>query len=245
MAEAMNGIRKLKNIIVVMPAYNAARTLAETVQAAASIPSVSSIVVVDDGSTDDTAAIAKASGALLVSHEANRGKGAALQTGIEAALESGADAIVLLDSDLGSCVTEAARLIAPVQSGEANMTIARFMGSGGGGFGIVKKMSRAILHRFTGQWFESPLSGQRVITSELARKVSLRGGWGVEIGLTIDAHRAGFRVMEVPVEMSQKGTGRNLKGFLHRGRQMSGILRTTVEIMLGLSPRRGQAKKGN
>ena len=71
----------------------------------------------------------------------------------------------------------------------------------------------------------TPLSGQRAMTVDAFRAVSpFAPGFGMEVAMTVDALRAGFRVVEVPVEMSHRETGRDLAGFVHRGKQFKDIL---------------------
>ena len=77
---------------------------------------------------------------------------------------------------------------------------------------------------------EAPLSGQRALTAAcLAAVRPLAGGFGVETAMTIDAVRAGFRVVEIPVAgLTHRATGRTLRGFLHRGRQGLHIARASM-----------------
>jgi glycosyltransferase involved in cell wall biosynthesis len=113
-------------ISVLIPAHNESERIAATIAAVRSLASrgrIGEIVVVDDGSTDDTAARAEAAGADTVFRQDNRGKGAALQAAF--ALSSG-DVLLLLDADLGDSAAEAEKLLAPVLSRTADMTIATF-----------------------------------------------------------------------------------------------------------------------
>jgi hypothetical protein len=77
---------------------------------------------------------------------------------------------------------------------------------------------------------EAPLSGQRAITTScLAAVRPLAGGFGVETAMTIDAVRAGFRLVEIPVPgLTHRATGRTLRGFAHRGRQGLHIARAAA-----------------
>ena len=89
-----------------------------------------------------------------------------------------------------------------------------------GGFGIVTTLAKKGIRWFTGLEVASPLSGQRVMRRIVIEKVKFfESGFGVEVGLTIDIFRLGFRVKEIPVQMTHAETGRDLAGFLHRGRQ--------------------------
>ncbi len=127
-----------------VPAYNEARRIASTVEAITGTGLVDGIIVVDDGSADDTAALAHAAGAHLEILEHNMGKGAALSRGLDWLGEHAADAtVVLLDADLAETAAEAGALIEPVVAGRADMTIARFpRPTGKAGFGLVKGLAR-------------------------------------------------------------------------------------------------------
>lgn len=215
----------MKSVSVVIPAYNEESVIAKTVAAAAKIPEVTEVVVVDDASTDNTAALAKEAGAKVVCLSVNSGKGTALGQGIAAA--SG-EIVVLLDADLGESAGEARDLILPVLNGEADMTVARFPPPRKrGGFGLVRGLAQMGIRFFTGLEVKAPLSGQRAVTREaLAAVQPLAEGFGVEVALTIKAARRGFKVCEIPVSMYHRETGRNLKGFIHRGRQFRDVLFT-------------------
>ncbi|MFS8534733.1 MAG: glycosyltransferase family 2 protein [Limnochordales bacterium] len=206
-------------ISVIIPAYNEAGPLPATVAALRGLPEVDEIVVVDDGSTDETAAVAEGLGCRVVRLVRNRGKGKALTAGVRAAK---GDVLVFLDADLGASAAEARRLLAPLLAGEADMVIGRFPeAQRPGGLGMVKALARAGVRWLGGLAVAAPLSGQRAIRRTVLEAVGdLAGGFGVEVGLTIDAARAGFRVMEVPVAMRHRETGRDVAGFLHRGRQL-------------------------
>jgi polyprenyl-phospho-N-acetylgalactosaminyl synthase len=107
--------------IIVIPAYNEALTIAEVVSGAVKI--ADRVVVVDDGSRDETSARAKAAGALVVRHAVNRGVGAALGTGIEAAIRLGADAVVTMDADGQHRAEDAAKVLDRLAQGDVDFVI--------------------------------------------------------------------------------------------------------------------------
>lgn len=207
-----------KTVEVLIPAYNEEERISETVSTILSVPEINGVLVIDDGSTDDTAIKARLAGAKVISLPANSGKGEALNRGLK---ELTADIIVFLDADLGSSAAEAKHLINPIISGAADMTIARFPKSKRkGGFGLVKRLAREGIRRHTGLVMESPLSGQRAMTRRVADKTApFATGFGVEVNMTITAAKQGFRIFEVPVNMRHNETGRNWRGFVHRGKQ--------------------------
>lgn len=214
------------SVAVVIPAKDEADRIAETVAAAAAICEVDLVVVVDDGSRDDTASLARAAGAEVVRHDHNRGKAAAMTSGAAyvSRHETGERprALLFVDADLGASAVATGALVGPVLAGEAEMTIAVLPPQpvAGGGHGFVVRLATAGIQRATGWTPTQPLSGMRCLTRaayETARP--LARGWGVEVGLTIDLLRAGLRITEVPCELRHRVTGRDWRGQVHRARQ--------------------------
>jgi hypothetical protein len=222
------------DLAVVIPARNEADRIGATVRAAAGLPGADLVVVVDDGSSDATAAAAERAGARVVRHSRNRGKAAALETGAAAValLESaGPDPagpprhLLFLDADLGATTAHAGPLAEPVRSGTADMTIAVFSSRvRKGGFGLVTAASGAGIERATGWRPAQPLNGQRCLTrAAFEAALPLAAGWGAETGLTIDLLRQGLRVTEVEVPLAHRATGNDWRSQVHRARQLAGV----------------------
>ncbi|HWC30645.1 MAG TPA: glycosyltransferase, partial [Dehalococcoidia bacterium] len=111
-------------VVFVIPAHDEAANLPQVLQRiATTAPQGHRVVVVDDGSTDETAAVAESLGALVVRHERNRGLGAALRTGLRTARALNASAAVYLDADGEYDASEAGRLLGPIQKGEADYVL--------------------------------------------------------------------------------------------------------------------------
>jgi len=210
-------------VSVLIPAYNEEKKIFDTVSTVLSIPSVSEVVVVDDASRDNTASLAGEAGAKIVALEKNLGKGGALNRG--AGIVTG-DVILLLDGDLGKSAIDAQLLLQPILNGEADMTIAQFPPPLiKGGFGLVKGLARTGIKLFTGKVMQSPLSGQRAMRREVLTAIlPFSSGYGAEVGITLKAARMGYKIAEVPVQMTHAETGRDLKGFWHRGSQFVDII---------------------
>jgi len=228
-------------VIALVPAFNAAATVGATVTALKAIAKIDDIIVIDDGSNDSTDAEAAKAGARVIRLSQNRGKGEALNAGLDEVLKenagggTGTNAIVaLVDSDLGSSAVEFEKLIDPVLKNQVDMTIARFPKAlRKGGFGLLKRTARNGLKLFTGIEFDSPLSGQRVLNGRAIEAISsFESGWGVEVGMTIDVCRKGLCVREVPVQMKHNETGRDLAGFQHRGQQFMGVIRVFAKRLM-------------
>lgn len=220
----------MTQLAVVIPAYNEADRIADTVAAATTLPGVDFVTVIDDGSRDGTDRIARQAGASVLRHARNRGKAAAMETGAAAVRlvdqrDGTSRHLLFLDADLGASAAAAGPLAAPVLAGEADMTIAAFTARVKlGGHGFVVRLSAAGTRRAVGWTPAQPLNGQRCLTRaafEAARP--LARGFGVETALTIDLVRKGFRVTEVEVDLAHRATGSDLRSQVHRGRQFADV----------------------
>lgn len=219
-------------VLAVVTAFNQDDVISDTVSSLLNIDEIDRVVVVDDASSDNTAIKAIEAGGDLVVNGENLGKGNSLNR-VLPLLDF--DILLLIDGDLGRSAHRATSILRPVLNGEADLAIAAFPPPAvKGGFGIAQGLGRWGIKSLTGMSTKSPLSGQRAITRELLRSIEpLEPGFGVEVGMTVDAIRAGFRVVEVGTEMSHDETMRDLAGFLHRGRQFYWISRAVATRVLG------------
>jgi hypothetical protein len=172
------------------------------------------VVVADDGSRDRTPTVAKAAGARVV-RVPRLGKGQALTL---AERELPAGPLLLCDADVDGDLR-------PVAESSADVAVAAFAERRGGGFGIAKRIGRALIRMRCGFVAREPLSGQRRV-SERAREACfpVAAGFGVETRMTIDAVRAGLAVEEIELPLSHRATARDARGFVHRGRQLLQLL---------------------
>jgi glycosyltransferase involved in cell wall biosynthesis len=210
-------------VTVLIPAYNESASIGDTVQAIKNTRKVDQLIVINDCSTDATGELARKIGAEVIDLPTNLGKGGALNHGLKFAKGT---IVGLIDGDLGRSASEIEKLLEPVLNNKADMTIGKFPpAKKKGGFGLVTTLAKKGIRWLTGLEVSSPLSGQRVLRVEVLKAVGpFESGFGVEVGLTIDVFRHGFRVKEIPVQMTHAETGRNLAGFLHRGRQFWDVL---------------------
>jgi len=184
------------------------------------------VIVADDGSTDATAALARAAGAEVASTGRDIGKGAAMT--LAARRVEGFPTVVLCDGDLGASARELPALVAALD--DADLAVAAFARRVGGGFGITLRFARWAIRRRAGLELQAPISGQRAMRGEvLSVVVPFAGRFGMETAMTIDAARAGFRVAEVPLDLEHRATGRTLRGFWHRGRQLADIAAAVLD----------------
>ncbi len=219
----------MSQVVALVAARNEAERITQTVQAIRTIAGIEEIVVVDGASTDGTARLARAAGArVLVAPRSVRGKGGALEGALSRMAP--ADIYLLLDADLAATAKAGEVLVREVQAGAADLAIGILPRQAGhGGLRLVKRSASRLIRSLSGFRAMEPLSGQRAVRREVLDAVRpLAPGFGVEAAMTIDAVRGGFRVIEVPVAMEHAVTGRDLAGFLHRGRQGLDLLRATL-----------------
>jgi len=172
------------------------------------------VLVADDGSRDRTADVAEEAGAVVLRLR-RRGKGQALSAAERAAAPG---FLLLCDADLSGD-------LAPLVENGADLSIAVFAERVGGGFGVAKRIARSLIALLAGLETREPLSGQRLL-SPAARKTCFPAapGFGCEVRMTIDAARAGLRVRELELPLRHRATGRDLRGFVHRARQLRDML---------------------
>ncbi len=213
---------------VVIAARNEADRIAATVGALRGAFPDAAIWVGDDASTDGTAELALAAGAQVVRRGRPHGKGGNVTAAAEAALsvEPPPDLVLLCDGDLGASAARLAPLVAAVRAGECDLAVAAFSRRVGGGFGIALSFAHWAIRRLCGAETTAPISGQRALRVETLRAtLPFAAGFGMEIGMTVDAVRAGYRLREYELDLEHRASGRTAAGFLHRGAQLRDFLR--------------------
>src|SRR3954451_2965050 len=219
------------DLAVMVTARNEAGRLGATLRALRRTFPQADLWVADEGSDDPTAHVAVQEGARLLQARRPLGKGGAATLAAEALLREGDPAVLLVDADLGESAASLRPLVDAVSdaadaSAAADLAIAVFATRVGGGFGVAVRTARSVIRRATGRTMQSPLSGQRAMRRGVLRRLlPFAHGFGMETGMTIDALRAGLRVVEVEVELEHRATGKSLRGFVHRGRQAVDALR--------------------
>jgi glycosyltransferase involved in cell wall biosynthesis len=215
-------------IAAIVAARNEADRIAATVAALRGAFPAAAIWVADDASEDGTAEVALAAGAQVVSRGRPHGKGANVTAAAEAVLgvETPPRLVLLCDGDLGGSAGRLGPLVAAVERGECDLAVAAFSRRVGGGFGIALGFARWAVRQLCGASVEAPISGQRALRAETLRAcLPLARGFGMEIGMTVDAVRAGYRLRECEIDLEHRATGRTLAGFLHRGAQLRDFVR--------------------
>jgi hypothetical protein len=171
------------------------------------------VIVADDGSQDATAHVAATAGARVI-RLPRRGKGQALTLGER---EAAPGDLLLCDADLRGDLT-------PLLGGDSDLTIAAFAQKQGGGFGIAKEAARRLIRVTSGYRAQEPLSGQRRLTQKAREAVfPVAAGFGCEAAMTADAMNAKLGIGEAGLPLEHRATTRDLRGFVHRGRQLRDI----------------------
>lgn len=186
---------------VVIPAFNAAKTLGALVKQVKALKL--DPVVVNDGSTDETAKVAMDAGALVISHLANKGKGTALRTGFAFALEHGYEAVVTMDSDGQHDPTEILRLIDEAAAKPASVVV---------GNRTIDRQHMPLIRRWTNRVMSAIVSsltrqpipdsqcGFRLVRRDVIQAVRLRSRhFDIETELLLAASRGGWTVTSVPI----------------------------------------------
>jgi glycosyltransferase involved in cell wall biosynthesis len=214
---------------VVVPAFNEGPAVGAV--AADLKTRYDNVVVVDDGSSDDTAARAKSAGAIVVRHHINLGQGAALQTGIDFVLRRGAATIATFDADGQHAPEDIAALAAALARNRADIALgSRFLGVTEG-IGVwrrlVLKTAIVFQHWTTGLRLTDAHNGLRVMTASAARRIRIRQNrmaHASEIVAQIAALR--LRVVEAPCTVRYSEYSRA------KGQRLTGALRILFDLAL-------------
>jgi glycosyltransferase involved in cell wall biosynthesis len=193
-------------VVAGIPAFNEEQTIAKVV--ARTLKHVDKVLVVDDGSSDDTALIAERLGADVIPHGKNLGKGAALRTCFKWAKRTGAKVLVTLDADGQHNPDEIPRLVDPVLKGEADVVIGSRRHSKD--MPALRRFGAKLLDRATGVKVGGTIvdaqSGYRAYSrTALERVTAAEQGMGVDSEIIVKARDAGLRIVEVPVTAKYKG----------------------------------------
>jgi glucosyl-3-phosphoglycerate synthase len=216
---------QLRAPVILVAARNEADRIGATLEALASAFPGAQVVVADDASDDDTTDVALVHGAAVISRGRPHGKGANVSAAAYSVLDRAGEpdppVFLLCDADLGSSAAALGRLVEAIEGGECELAVAAFRHRVGGGFGIALRFARWAIRSRCGVEPLAPISGQRALRADTFRAVvPFAAGFGMEMGMTIDAVRAGYRLREYELDLEHRATGRTLNGFIHRAAQL-------------------------
>lgn len=218
-------------IFIVVPAFHEARSIEAVVCDLRN--SYEHVVVVDDGSGDETAATARRSGAIVLRHPVNRGQGAALQTGITFALRNGADCVVTFDADGQHQAADVAKLIAPIVAGECDIVLgSRFLESSASEIPVLRRITLRLAVLFTKVVNRISVTdthnGLRAFSRRAASRIDLqldRMAHATELLDQVRESKLPFR--EVPVHVRYTEYSRS------KGQSARGAFRILLHYVLG------------
>ncbi len=191
----------MERFAAVIPAYNEAERIGPVVEGARR--HVDAVVVVDDGSKDDTSKVASAAGAHVIRHETNLGKGRALETGLAWAADNGFDAAVTLDADGQHLPEEILRFTDAFRRYHADIVLGTRMRDHKG-MPFVRKMTNfltsALISCVAGRRISDSQSGYRLLKCATACRLTLKGSrFDAEPEILVQASRRGMTIREVPI----------------------------------------------
>ena len=189
-------------MFALIPAYNEETTIADVLTRTR--PYVDGMIVVDDGSSDRTAEIARTQGAVVVSHVINRGLGAAIGTGFAAAQSLGADVVVTLDADGQHDPAEIKKFVEAIEKG-ADVVIGSRLLTGFVGMPVHRRVAQVVGNLVTfflfGAWVTDSQSGFRAFTKHALSKIQIKTNrMEVSSELIAEAKRNGLILVEVPIQ---------------------------------------------
>jgi glycosyltransferase involved in cell wall biosynthesis len=215
-------------IVAVIPAYNEAKRIAAVVERARA--HVDDVLVVDDGSTDDTGAVSRAAGARVVRHLQNLGAGGATMTGIEAARRLGATVVVTLDADGQHDPAEIPLLLKPIEEGRADIVFANRFGRRNR-IPLIRRVFNGLGNILTfaaaGKWVSDSQSGFKAFGPLALKEVDLRmSGFEFCTEIVREAARHRWRVAEVPTKVIYS------EYTMAKGQSFSNGVKTALKILL-------------
>lgn len=196
----------MKHLSVVVPAKDEEATLGELLDriSRVRVPGYElRPIVVDDGSTDRSAQVARQRGAAVVRHAENRGLGAAVRTGLRAAVQAGAVVIAYLDADLEYYPEDIPRLVEPILAGRADYVLGSRFAGGARRMRLHRRLGNhaftALLVLLTRRRISDGQTGMRAFSREVADRAEIIHDYNYAQVLTLDLARKGVRMEEVPV----------------------------------------------
>ncbi|MCY9664237.1 glycosyltransferase family 2 protein [Paenibacillus alginolyticus] len=205
----------MNEYLIIIPAFNEEANIGKVLQGIYARKLPVDVLIIDDGSLDKTAAIARSQSAIVVSHPCNLGYGAALQTGYQYAFAKGYRYLIQFDADDQHDPASLPSMIDELKKGESDILIgSRYLVDSGFAAGFMKKLAtvffRWLIARLTGVKVSDPTSGLRGIASKVFGYYSVRDRFPADFpdaDILIQMILQGYRVKEIPVQMRQRLAG--------------------------------------
>jgi glycosyltransferase involved in cell wall biosynthesis len=236
--------------LAVLPGYNEAETVASVIDSIRVHAPMFDVLVVDDGSTDDTGDVARDAGAIVLRHPFNLGIGGAVQTGFVFALERDYDYVVQVDADGQHCPEEIEKLVAAMRADPSLDMVcgSRFMTRDNTYPATISRRTGIhifafILSRLVGQRVSDPTSGFRLYNRRgiaLFARDYPHDYPEVEAVLMVHFHH--LRMAELPVRMLQRGGG---KSSIRSGKSLYYMIKVLLAIFIGLARARPVPEPGD
>jgi len=195
-------------IFCIVPAFNEEKYIYDVVRIAKKFVDV--VVVVDDGSIDKTFSRAEESGAIVLKHEKNMGKGAALRTGFQYALKHGADIVVTLDGDMQHDPSEIPKFLEKIEEENVDVVVGSRFLEKVKDMPIQRRLSNFITTKILNKVFKVPVtdsqSGFRAFKRKVLENIIFKDNrYGAETEILIEAKRKGYNIVEVPISVKYEG----------------------------------------
>lgn len=200
----------------IIPAYNEEKRIESVVKRVANF--VDEVIVINDGSNDNTALLAKKAGATVLNHIINRGQGAALQTGNDYALQKGADIVIHFDGDEQFQAEEIPKIIEPLINDKAEAVLgSRFLGIKSKVPAIkrlfILPIAKIINRLIFGIKFSDPQSGFRALSKKALQKIKIEhDGMAHCSEIMYKLHKKKIKTIEVPITVIYHEYGQKLSG---------------------------------
>ncbi len=190
-----SSINKNLTVDAIVPAYNEEESVAQVINVIKELDYIDNVIVVNDGSSDNTEAVATDAGAKVITHQTNKGKGAAIKTGVNV---SDADVVAFIDGDIKNLSTKKVDcFIRPILEGNADITKTKFARESGR---VTELTAKPLLKFFFPEVdYEQPLSGQFAAKRSILKKMEFEEDYGVDVGIVLDAEVRGIKIFEVDI----------------------------------------------
>lgn len=190
-----SSINKNLTVDAIVPAYNEEESVAHVINVIKELDYIDNVIVVNDGSSDNTEAVATDAGAKVITHQTNKGKGAAIKTGVNV---SDADVVAFIDGDIKNLSSKKVDcFIRPILEGNADITKTKFARESGR---VTELTAKPLLKFFFPEVdYEQPLSGQFAAKRSILKKMEFEEDYGVDVGIVLDAEVRGIKIFEVDI----------------------------------------------